>query len=277
MRPNAPSAVNDASPRPTGAPNIVVPFVLRYLRAETVAAVPDARFVDVSSDNYAYWRLLSDLCEECETFLIVEHDMAPTRAQIDAICACPEPWCSAEYQMDDIVAAAFGFVKFDAQILGVLGVVLSSILSQHRVWSGLDSMVIAELHRRGYKEHVHQPPVRHLHEPAPPPEQRRRILTKLHYVGKGRYINGVPASDFQTDDPQVVATCLESNLYEDVSPIRKVRKPDDAVLHSGERVHTPEIVKFVPFVSEPGTAILSKESPQPNSEPGPIGKSESPL
>lgn len=218
------------------APNVIVPFVPRFLRAQTRAAVPDARFIDVSADHRAYWRLLHDLWTESERFIIVEHDIVPTPEMIESLWNCPSDWCAHPYRMDDIVTTAFGLVAFGPRLLRGTSDLLERILDQHRVWSGLDSVVIAELHRRGYAEHVHEPEVVHLHQPAPPPQTRRRILTKLHYIGKGRYINGVPASDFETDDPVLVAVCLESGLYVDAATLRRGRRD--------------VLTKFIPAIPE---------------------------
>ncbi len=42
----------------------------------------------------------------------------------------------------------------------------------------------------------------------------------LHYTGDGtRYLDGVPARDFSTADPQLVAICLESGLYTTTAPV----------------------------------------------------------
>jgi hypothetical protein len=188
----------------------------------------------VSSDHRAYYRLLVSLWAE-GPFVIVEHDIVPAPGMVHELWNCPRDWCAFPYRMDDIVTTAFGLVKFDPELLPGAGDLLGGIIEQHRVWSGLDSIVIAELHRRGYKEHEHQPPVEHLHEPAQPPQPRRRILTKLHYVGDGtRYVNGLPASDCEIDDPTTVAVAVESGLYEAEEVLTKPAKP-------------AKLTKFIPF------------------------------
>lgn len=38
-------------------------------------------------------------------------------------------------------------------------------------------------------------------------------MTKLLYVGRGRYLDGIPTADFETDDAQEIALCVDSGLY----------------------------------------------------------------
>lgn len=66
------------------------------------------------------------------------------------------------------------------------------------------------------------------HKPPPPrPPQRRRnpLASKLIYVGNGRYINGVPAADFETDDADLIAQAIEAGLYVEVKPKPPAKPP----------------------------------------------------
>lgn len=62
--------------------------------------------------------------------------------------------------------------------------------------------------------------------PTPQPILKRRtaFAMQLKYVGSGGYLNGVPARDFATDDAGQIAECLESGLYVEVRPPRRVAK-----------------------------------------------------
>ncbi len=52
--------------------------------------------------------------------------------------------------------------------------------------------------------------------------------TELHFVGDGtRYLDGVPAADFTTADPALVAICLESGLYTTTAPVAAAEKPEE--------------------------------------------------
>jgi hypothetical protein len=218
---------------------LIVPFTGGLLRAETRAAVPEAQFVNVGNDPQAYWRLLKRLWAGT-SFMVIEHDIVPTQDQIDELWDCPQEWCAAPYDMGEIETTALGFVRFGFPLLQRTADLVGGIIESHRSWNGLDSMIVAELHRRGASEHVHLPAVQHLHEYTPEP--RRRKLAKLHYVGDGtRFLNGVPASDFETWDAETIAICLDSHLYTDVTPKRN-------------KVESPEYIsKFIPFTTEPHT------------------------
>jgi hypothetical protein len=83
-------------------------------------------------------------------------------------------------------------------------------------------------------------------------------LAKLHYVGNGRYLNGVPASDFETWDLETIAICLESGLYTEGEPPKRRGRPPL------NKLPEPDfITKFVPlsegtFVAEDQMALLHK-------------------
>jgi hypothetical protein len=220
-------------------PYVIVPFVGGFLRPET-RSLPNVELRNVGSSDQSYWELLVELWRG-ETFIVVEHDIVPTQEQLQEIWDCPEEWCSRPYRMGDIETTALGCTKFDSRLMRRMPDLVESILEQHRHWSGLDSMIVAGLHRRGAKEHEHLPAVLHLHEPTPP-EPRRRELSKLHYVGTGRYLNGVPAADFETWDPDTIAICLESGLYTEAEPPRRRGRPPMS------KMDEPDLItKFIPF------------------------------
>jgi hypothetical protein len=50
-------------------------------------------------------------------------------------------------------------------------------------------------------------------EPAVIMRRRSDLATSLIYVGRGGYLNGVPAADFESDDEALVTECLDSGLY----------------------------------------------------------------
>jgi hypothetical protein len=258
MRGRAPVSVP-----PTRAGAVYVPYVLGWLQAETRKSVPaTARFVDVSSDDQAYWRLLRDLWHAGDDFIVVEQDIVVWPGLLNEMSECTQDWCSSPYRMSDIETTALGCVKFGSPLLTRTAGLLDGILEQHRSWQGLDGMLTGELHRRGYQEHVHLPAVRHLHKPTTQPP-RRRILTKLRYVGDGaHFFNGVPASDFQTDDPVLVAQCVESGLYVDVTTRRtKEVRPDFVQKFMPITVDKAEAMAPEPPATTESTPPLSHKEP----------------
>jgi len=204
-------------------PEVVVPWT--NLAPETKAALEadgiDARYVDVSADHRDYWRLLSDVWAAAETTIIVEHDIVVPPGMVQALWDCPKDWCSAPYAMGQIEGTALGCTKFSGALMKRQRTALSRIPVEHRRWQALDSILTGTLRRNGEAEHIHGPAVRHLHydNGVVVPDraalrERNRSLTKLRRIEPtGRYLTGIPASDFETDDPIVIAQCLESGLY----------------------------------------------------------------
>ena len=199
--------------------NVVVPFtdLAPETRAALVADGIDARYVDVSDDHRSYWRLMLNLWEARETVILVEHDIVISPGTVADFLACPKDWCSRPYLMGAIEGTAFGCTKFSGSLMARQPTAVSRIPYQHRSWHALDSMVTGTLRRNGELEHIHGPAVRHLHwdggvGPSRETLHRRRnsVATKLLYTGLGRYLNGVPASDFETDDPVLIAQCIET-------------------------------------------------------------------
>jgi hypothetical protein len=151
--------------------------------------------------------------------VIVEHDIVPPAGAVRALLDCPRDWCAHEYRMGRWFGTGLGLTKLSGAIMARTPTAVSRILPQHRSWSALDSLVLATLARNGEEEHVHQPPAEHLHygedgtDLRPTVKRRNVTLKTLLYVGAGRYLNGVPARDFDTDDPDLLARCVESGLY----------------------------------------------------------------
>jgi hypothetical protein len=147
---------------------------------EALALEVGARLVDVSGDDQAYWRLLRDYWAAGETFIVVEHDVLPTRELLESMWQCPEPLCTG----DPAPGATLQCVKFAAALIGQFPTLLSDI-GPHS-WQGLDLAIEYRVDRnlpiRHYlcgsgaatrhwhypgepKRHMHGPPTRHLSVP----------------------------------------------------------------------------------------------------------------
>jgi len=62
----------------------------------------DPVYVDVSSDDFAYWRMMKGVWEKGEPFIIVEHDVLVWPDTIALLDACPRQWCSQRVHSVDV-------------------------------------------------------------------------------------------------------------------------------------------------------------------------------
>lgn len=127
-----------------------------------------------ATDPFAYGRLFRQLWADGRTFVICEHDVAPTFDQLYAILTCGHPWCSFAY--DDGLypdGPTFGLVRFDAAVMrewphaANVATIIGKRRDEQCEWWRVDSMVARDLMIRRVPWFEHRPPVRHLH-PGPP-------------------------------------------------------------------------------------------------------------
>ena len=73
--------------------------------------------VDVSGSDTRYWRLICDLWEAGEEFIVVEHDIVVRPDTLSELEACPSEWCAfgAPYFVGTHVG--MGCVKFSASLI----------------------------------------------------------------------------------------------------------------------------------------------------------------
>lgn len=156
---------------------IVVPYV--DLHPATGRAVEQtnrqALYVPLTSDD-AYWQLLRCLWRRGDTFTVIEQDIIPTPAALDGFDRCPEPWCACPYAVTTRYAAWLGCVRIRDTLTAGEPDVLDVVGAQHwpnhppRHWRPLADLLWFELGRRGYRCHVHMPPLAHLN-----PHQRIKL------------------------------------------------------------------------------------------------------
>jgi len=127
------------------------PPAARALRMEGL----EPRLLDTAAD-YAYGDWFSQLWDAGEPFITVEHDIVPWPGAVDALDACPEPWCTHRFPNGSNLMISFGIGKYTPT-----GRAPDS-------WSGvrdgrmLDGEVLPYLLKTlGLKPHVHDPPVAH--------------------------------------------------------------------------------------------------------------------
>lgn len=142
---------------------IVAPYAQIFEEAR--AALPrGTRLVDTGTDDEAYWRLLRDLWVDRKTFVIVEHDIIATEAQLTEMEACPAEWCAAPYPFEawpDLLG--LGCAKFSQGLMEAVPDALERVsrytdkVHPARHWCALDSRLSAVLLESGKKRHVHSP------------------------------------------------------------------------------------------------------------------------
>ncbi len=146
--------------------HVVVPYT--RIEPDVMDAVPDAEWCYVGHDDAAYWGLLADLWAEGETFIIVEHDIVPTEADLQALAECPEGWCAAGYPFEDLGTYwGLGCTKFEGwftrrypEVVDRLTVGGDDVHPLHH-WCNLDALLQGALAAHGQAPH-HHGLVRHL-------------------------------------------------------------------------------------------------------------------
>lgn len=100
-------------------------------------------------------------------FAIVEHDMGLRADTLPALVDCPRPWCAWTYPVADTVLAAFGVVRFRAEMTAFdLPGRLDAIGDDGepaRSWRRLDVRVLSVLTAAGFDRCEHSPPLPHYH------------------------------------------------------------------------------------------------------------------
>jgi hypothetical protein len=150
---------------------VVCPFA-GAVAAETVSALDASGFpweaADVSGADTAYTHLLENLWSAGETFALVEHDIVPHPGALEALAACPEPWCAFSYPLGRIVHAGLGCTRFSGELLRAHPSAVRETWREatgiHPAghWCNLDDRLTRALCRAGAVRHVHEPQVRHL-------------------------------------------------------------------------------------------------------------------
>ena len=160
---------------------VLVPYV-GPRRPEVEAGVPAwAEWVDVSADGHAYWRTMCEWWERGESFLVVEHDVVCRPDVLEAVEACPEPWCTHPYtpichwECQEAWANMLGCTRFSASLIAACPQAVSSIPVEQRLWNNLCDSIAGNkiggvdqptlrphsLRAAGYSHHWHFPAVRH--------------------------------------------------------------------------------------------------------------------
>lgn len=206
-------------------PVVVRPYVPGMLVGES-----RGHPINVGASQYDYYDLLVELCQRGQDFVVVEQDMVPPEGSIDALFACPQPWCGHSYavQLGDVVEifgdlGTLGLTGFKGPAVQWLGLVLSGW--SPITWSRLDGMVYRALRiahppmghdpsqpveMEGFRVHRHYPDAGHLHSysgqpnpipPLPAPADRA-LLPEPAPDNTGPLLSGLPPGTTGDDEPR---------------------------------------------------------------------------
>ncbi len=157
---------------------VIVPYT--QLHTETIAAVPEALFVELTEDD-SYRHLLRDLWQAGDPFILVEHDVAPRPDQLAALNACDRAWCHYGYVAGDWVPK-FGCTRFGRELIaGTQGI----FDDPGWPWGQLDARFAEAARSAGFLPHWHYPHVLHLRNAyfgADGKEQRIRYDDETHLL-----------------------------------------------------------------------------------------------
>jgi hypothetical protein len=151
--------VNCAKWRSIKSVNVFCPHTAKGLRPETRAALQGiATFIELSDGGFHdYRRYFIDRWNEGATFINVEHDVAPTRAQLEDLWRCPRPWCGFCYGA--VEAPYLGCAKITAEFIAANRGLWTDHEATYDYWWGSLDAHIARTANLTF--HLHQPPVRH--------------------------------------------------------------------------------------------------------------------
>ena len=150
----------------------VVPAVEGFLKPET-RAWADRHGADVTwldRDAEAYWRFLAAEWRVPGDLLLIEHDILPAPGVTVQMEACPRPWCSSPFMIENgwlpdglgCVRLAGRLKERHPDLMERLGEMTGDGLPP-KDWRRLDVRLSKLLRSPGYRPHLHRRSV-HLHD-----------------------------------------------------------------------------------------------------------------
>jgi hypothetical protein len=137
---------------------IYIPFTHKYndVKGEYIKMVSDTDYPD--------W--LNQMFQKGEPFIIVEHDVHPTPAQLKELTDCPEQWCAYGYDTQDnfshpTASVYFGCIKFGAELIAKTKNVWQTM--ENKTWDLVD-VHFHPIARQFFTPHQHYPAVVHSKE-----------------------------------------------------------------------------------------------------------------
>jgi hypothetical protein len=141
---------------------VVVPYTKLRRMQQWLLRRYNPCYVDVSASDDDYWTLLTELWQQRETVVLIEHDILPWPGALEELVACPALWCAYSYDQHGIgIFHSFGCVKFSGELMNLLPDIWQG-MDKH--WSQLDQQFEWRAFQAGQRPHGHRPAVIHLHE-----------------------------------------------------------------------------------------------------------------
>ena len=124
---------------------------------------PQAEIVDLGVEHDAYYRLLSDLWQAGESFLVVEHDIEIHGSVLPQVAVCGGDWCVFPYYGagTSLLEHSLGCTRFAAPLLARQPDLMAKL--PVRDWRRLDCEMFPALLTAGERRCVHRPMVDHHH------------------------------------------------------------------------------------------------------------------
>lgn len=158
---------------------VVIPHTLAGLRDQTVDAVAgwggsySLQHLD-DADPTAYAAALIDWWRDGVDLVVVEHDIVPAPGMIAGLLACPEVWCTHPYHVGEgRTTTGLGLCRIRAEVMAARPVAADVAMHDRRGtgrligYRSVNEMLAEQLHRYGYRQHIHSPEAAHLHYPRP--------------------------------------------------------------------------------------------------------------
>lgn len=158
---------------------VIYPHTRRH--PEVVASAPGAAlWADVSADNDAYWRALTNVWLPDDDLMVVEHDVVIHDTVISQFLECPEVWCLFGYadmcheECREAWANMTGCTRYRKELIEACPEALSGIPEKFRDWHNLCDSIAGNkeggmpaplrpgsLRAAGFTHHWHTPYVPH--------------------------------------------------------------------------------------------------------------------
>lgn len=130
------------------------------------AYAPQAEVIDVTGDNFAYWREIRARWQGKEDLILIEQDIEIVEGGVEEMLACDHDWCCYAYTIfrtRQRLRYGLGFTKFSARTQRLVnarriaeGFALCTVCQGKGCWNHLDGRISQLLREEGkLKPHVH--------------------------------------------------------------------------------------------------------------------------